>query len=247
VITLYPAIDLQGGLAVRLIQGDFAASTTFNEDPVAQAQLFADDGATALHVVDLDGAREGVPAQAPLVAEIANRFPGDVQLGGGLRTRAAIETAIATGVRRVVLGTVALEDRGLLEWAVRRLEDRLAVAIDAREGKVATHGWQQVSDVDATQVAADLVTTGVRTLIYTDIARDGTLSGPNLNALRRLADVAPPLRLVASGGISSLADLAALRALGLPNLSGVIVGRALYEGRFTVAEALTTLAGGADA
>ena len=129
-ITLYPAIDLQDGLAVRLVQGDFAASTTFNEDPVAQAQLFADDGATALHVVDLDGAREGVPAQAPLVAEIANRFPGDVQLGGGLRTKAAIETAVATGVHRIVLGTVALQDRELLEWAVRRLEDRLAVAID---------------------------------------------------------------------------------------------------------------------
>ncbi len=244
-ITLYPAIDLQDGLAVRLVQGDFAASTTFNEDPVAQAQLFADDGATALHVVDLDGAREGVPAQAPLVAEIANRFPGDVQLGGGLRTKAAIETAVATGVHRVVLGTVALQDRELLEWAVRRLEDRLAVAIDAREGKVATHGWTQVSDRDATHVAAELVGTGVRHLIYTDIIRDGTLSGPNLNALRRLSEVAPPLRLVASGGISSLADLIALRDLGLPNLSGVIVGRALYEGRFTIAEALAVLRGDA--
>jgi len=243
VITLFPAIDLQGGQAVRLVQGDFAASTTFNEDPVAQAQLFADGGATALHVVDLDGAREGVPAQAPLVAEIANRFPGEVQLGGGLRTRAAIETAIATGVHRIVLGTVALQDQELLEWAVRRLEDRLAVAIDARGGKVATHGWTQVSDRDATQVAAELVKTGVRRLIYTDIIRDGTLSGPNLNALRRLADIAPTLRLIASGGISSLADLQALSNLGLPNLAGVIVGRALYEGRFTVAQALEVLGG----
>jgi phosphoribosylformimino-5-aminoimidazole carboxamide ribotide isomerase len=243
VITLYPAIDLQGGVAVRLIQGDFAASMTFNEDPVAQAQLFADDGAIALHVVDLDGAREGEPAHAPLIAEIANRFPGAVQLGGGLRTRAAIETAMATGVDRVVLGTVALEDRSLLEWAVRRLEDRLAVSIDAREGKVATHGWTQVSDRDATAVAAELVNTGVRRLIYTDIARDGMLTGPNLNALRRLADAAPPLRLVASGGISSLGDLAALRTLGLPNLVGVIVGRALYEGCFTVGQALDELGG----
>lgn len=244
-ITLYPAIDLQAGQAVRLVQGDFDAVTTFHEDPVAQAQIFADGGATALHVVDLDGAREGVPAQAPLVAEIANRFPGDVQLGGGLRTRAAIETAVATGVHRIVLGTVALQDRELLEWAVRRLEDRLAVAIDAREGKVATHGWTQVSDRDATQVAAELVSTGVRHLIYTDIARDGTLSGPNLNALKRLSEAAPPLRLVASGGISSLADLVALRGLGLSNLSGVIVGRALYEGRFTVPEALAVLGGDA--
>ena len=244
-ITLYPAIDLQDGLAVRLVQGDFEASTTFNEDPVAQAQLFADDGATALHVVDLDGAREGAPVHAPLVAEIANRFAGDVQLGGGLRSKAAIETAVATGVHRVVLGTVALQDRELLEWAVGRLEDRLAVAIDAREGKVATHGWTQVSDQDATQVASALVSTGVRHLIYTDIGRDGMLTGPNLSALRRLSEAAPPLRLVASGGISSLADLVALRELGLPNLSGVIVGRALYEGRFTVAEALTALRGDA--
>jgi phosphoribosylformimino-5-aminoimidazole carboxamide ribotide isomerase len=142
-----------------------------------------------------------------------------------------------------VLGTVALQDRELLEWAVRRLEDRLAVAIDAREGKVATHGWTKVTDRDATEVAADLVNTGVRRLIYTDIIRDGTLNGPNLNALRRLSEVAPPLRLVASGGISSLRDLAALRNLGLPNLSGIIVGRALYEGRFTVAQALEVLGG----
>lgn len=240
-ITLYPAIDLQGGRAVRLVQGDFESPTTFNEDPVAQAQIFADDGATALHVVDLDGAREGVPAQAPLVAEIANRFPGTVQLGGGLRTRAAIETAVATGVHRVVLGTAALQDRELLEWAVRRLEDRLAIAIDAREGKVATHGWTQVSDRDARQVVSELVSTGVRHLIYTDIVRDGTLTGPNLSVLRRLSEAAPPLRLIASGGISSLADLVALRDLRLPNLSGVIVGRALYEGRFTVADALAVL------
>ncbi len=241
-ITLYPAIDLQGGRAVRLVQGDFEASTTFNEDPVAQAQIFADEGATWLHVVDLDGARDGVPAQAPLVAEIANRFPGAVQLGGGLRTRAAVETAVATGVWRVVLGTAALQDRELLEWAVRRLEDRLAIAIDAREGKVATHGWTKVSDRDAVQVATELVSTGVRHLIYTDIVRDGMLTGPNLNALRRLSDAAPPLQLVASGGISSLADLTALRDMKLANLSGVIVGRALYEGRFTIGEALAVLA-----
>lgn len=237
-ITLYPAIDLQGGRAVRLVQGDFAASTTFNDDPVAQAQAFADAGATALHVVDLDGARDGEPVHAPLVAEIANRFPGEVQLGGGLRTRAAIETAMATGVARVVLGTVALQDRELLEWAVNRLEGALAVAIDARGGKVATHGWTQVSEHDATAVAADLVKTGVRRLIYTDIGRDGMLSGPNINALRKVAEAAPPLRIVASGGIATLDDLFALRESGIPNLHGVIVGRALYDGRFTIDQAL---------
>jgi phosphoribosylformimino-5-aminoimidazole carboxamide ribotide isomerase len=242
-ITLFPAIDLQGGRAVRLVQGDFAASTIFNDDPVAQALQFSENGATALHVVDLDGAQEGTPVHAPLVAEIANRFPGDVQLGGGLRTKAAIETAVATGVRRLVLGTVALEDRSLLEWAVARLEDRLAVALDARDGKVATHGWTQVSNRDATDVATELVGTGVRCLIYTDIGRDGMLSGPNLGALRRVAEAAPPLRIVASGGIATREDLTALRKLDLPNLTGVIVGRALYEGRFTVPQALEALAG----
>jgi phosphoribosylformimino-5-aminoimidazole carboxamide ribotide isomerase len=242
-ITLYPAIDLQGGRAVRLVQGDFEASTTFNEHPVAQALQFAESGATALHVVDLDGAKEGTPVHAPLVAEIANRFPGDVQLGGGLRTKAAIETAVATGVRRLVLGTVALQDRALLEWTVARLEDRLAVSLDARDGKVATHGWTQVSDRDATAVAAELVGTGVRCLIYTDIGRDGMLAGPNLGALRRVAEAAPPLRIIASGGIATREDLTALRKLDLPNLTGVIVGRALYEGRFTVSEALEALAG----
>jgi phosphoribosylformimino-5-aminoimidazole carboxamide ribotide isomerase len=242
-ITLFPAIDLQGGKAVRLVQGDFAASTTFHEDPVAQAQAFADDGAGALHVVDLDGALNGEPVHAPLIAEIANRFPGEVQLGGGLRSRAAIETAMATGVKRVVLGTAALQDRGLLEWAVDRLEGGLAVAIDARDGMVATHGWTKVSDQEATAVASDLVKTGVRRLIYTDNGRDGMLTGPNIGALRRVAEAAPPLHIIASGGISSIDDLIALRESKIANLAGVIVGRALYDGRFTVRQALDALAG----
>ncbi len=242
-ITLYPAIDLQGGKAVRLLQGDFEASTTFNDDPVAQAMVFAEQGATALHVVDLDGAQQGAPVHAPLIAEIANRFPGEVQMGGGLRSKAAIETAMATGVERVVLGTAALRDRSLLEWAVDRLEGALAVGIDAREGMVATHGWTELTSMDANVLAADLVATGVRRIIYTDIGRDGMLSGPNLNSLRRVADAAPPLEIIASGGISSLDDLAALRASRIPNLMGVIVGRALYEPRFDVTEALTALGG----
>jgi phosphoribosylformimino-5-aminoimidazole carboxamide ribotide isomerase len=242
VIALYPAIDLQDGRAVRLVRGDFDRSTVFSEDPVAQARAFAAEGATALHVVDLDGAREGAPVHAPLVATIAAAFPGQLHLGGGLRSRAAIETAIATGAHRVVVGTAVLSDEELLRWAIGRLGDRLVVAVDARDGLVATHGWTQVSDRDALELAADLVRTGVRHLLYTDIGRDGTLQGPNLEALRRLAKAAPPLRLIASGGVSSLEDLRALRKLGLGNLSGVIVGRALYEGRFGVREALDTLA-----
>ena len=240
-ITLYPAIDLKGGQAVRLRQGDFDQSTVFSDDPVAQARAFAEQGAESLHVVDLDGAREGEPVHAALVASIAAAFPGTVHFGGGLRSRPAIETALATGADRLVVGTAVLEDRDLLDWAIDRLGDRLVVALDARQGKVATHGWTQVSDRNAVQVAEELISTGVRHLLYTDISRDGTLGGPNTRALRRLAKAVRPLDVIASGGISSLDDLRRLGELKLENLSGVIVGRALYEGRFTVTEALEQL------
>jgi phosphoribosylformimino-5-aminoimidazole carboxamide ribotide isomerase len=241
---LFPAIDLRDGRAVRLVQGDFDSVTVFNDDPVAQARLFAEQGATHLHVVDLDGALEGVPVHAPVVASIAAAFGGTVHYGGGMRSRAAIETAIATGIDRVVVGTAVLQDAELLRWAIDRLGDRLVVALDARDGKVATHGWTVTSDRDALTVAADLVSTGVRHLLYTDISRDGMLEGPNLQALRRLAAAAPPLGIIASGGISSLDDLRQLAQLGLENLNGVVVGRALYEQRFTVADALAVLRSG---
>lgn len=241
-ITLYPAIDLQGGRAVRLVQGDFQQSTVFNDDPVAQATAFADEGAVALHLVDLDGAREGEPAHAPVVASIAAQFPGVVQVGGGMRSRPSIETAVAIGADRVVVGTAVLQDRELLDWAIERLGAGLVVALDAREGMVATHGWTQVSDRRAVEVAEDLLNTGVRTLLYTDIARDGMLGGPNLSALADLARAVPPLRIIASGGIGSLTDLRRLREVDADNLVGVIVGRALYEDRFTVSEALRALA-----
>lgn len=241
-IELYPAIDLRDGAAVRLVQGDFERSTVFNEDPVAQAQAFAQEGATNLHVVDLDGALQGNPMHAPIIAQLAAAFPGTVQLGGGLRDQPAVETAIATGVDRVVVGTAVIEDEEFLRWATGRLGDRLVVALDARDGRVATHGWTQVSERTAVEVATELARTGVRHLLYTDIGRDGTLGGPNLEALRRLSNAAPPLTILASGGISSLDDLVALSQLRLPNIRGVIVGRALYEGRFSVADAIATLA-----
>jgi phosphoribosylformimino-5-aminoimidazole carboxamide ribotide isomerase len=244
VITLYPAIDLQGGQAVRLRQGDFAQTTVFSDDPIDQAKRFADEGAESLHVVDLDGARAGEPVHAALVASIAAAFPGTVHLGGGLRSRAAIETALATGVDRVVVGTAVVDDADLLGWAIDRLGDGLVVALDARQGKVATHGWTQVTDRDAVEVATGLVNMGVRRLAYTDIGRDGTLGGPNIAAMKRLSEAAPPLRLIASGGISSLDDLARLRDLDVANLDGIIVGRALYEGRFSVSEALDVLKAG---
>lgn len=240
-IELYPAIDLRDGAAVRLVQGDFARSTTFNEDPVAQAREFAREGATHLHVVDLDGALNGTSVHAPIVAQLAAAFPGTVELGGGLRDRASVETAIATGVTRVVVGTAVLEDDEFVRWATGRLGDRLVVSLDARDGKVATHGWTKVSDRLAVDVAAELAQTGVRHLLYTDIGRDGTLGGPNLAALKKVAQAAPPLSILASGGIASLDDLRALAEMRVPNIRGVIVGRALYEGRFGVADALAAL------
>ncbi len=238
---LFPAIDLHNGRAVRLVQGDFDNVLVFNEDPVAQARHFAEQGATHLHVVDLDGAREGGPVHAAIVASIAAAFDGTVHYGGGMRSRAAIETAIATGIDRVVVGTAVLQDEELLRWAIDRLGDQLVVSLDARDGMVATHGWTVTSDRDAMVVAADLVTTGVRHLLYTDISRDGMLEGPNLIALRRLSAAAPPLGIIASGGVSSLNDLRQLAQLDLDNITGVIVGRALYDERFTVAQALAVL------
>jgi phosphoribosylformimino-5-aminoimidazole carboxamide ribotide isomerase len=208
---------------------------------VAQAREFAREGATHLHVVDLDGALNGTPVHAPIVAQLAAAFPGTVELGGGLRDRASVETAIATGVTRVVVGTAVLEDDEFVRWATGRLGDRLVVSLDARDGKVATHGWTKVSDRLAVDVAAELAQTGVRHLLYTDIGRDGTLGGPNLAALKKVAQAAPPLSILASGGISSLDDLRALAEMRVPNIRGVIVGRALYEGRFGVADALAVL------
>ncbi|MCB0881637.1 MAG: 1-(5-phosphoribosyl)-5-[(5-phosphoribosylamino)methylideneamino]imidazole-4-carboxamide isomerase [Thermoleophilia bacterium] len=238
---LYPAIDIKDGQAVRLVQGDFAQDTVFSADPVSQARAFAQEGATHLHVVDLDGAKSGEPVHAPLVASIVAAFGGVVHLGGGLRSRASIETAVAAGARRAVVGTAALQDPELLRWAIQRLGDGLVVALDARDGKVATHGWTQVSDEDAEAVAERLVSLGVRHLLYTDISRDGMLEGPNLPALRRLCAAAPPISVIASGGIARLDDLRHLASLGMPNLAGVIVGSALYRGRFTVADALAEL------
>ena len=236
VITLFPAIDLQDGRAVRLVQGDFAKVTVFNEDPVEQARAFHAGGAQAIHVVDLDGARTGSPTHAPTVAAIAAAFPGLVQLGGGLRSRAAIETAVATGARRIVVGTAVIEDQELLRWAVSRLGDQLVVALDAREGKVATHGWTRISDTDAVEVATGLMRTGVRHLLYTDIARDGMMQGVNVPATVAMAQ-ASRIPVIASGGITDLDDIRGLLAQAHTGICGAITGRAIYEGTLDVAEA----------
>jgi len=238
---LYPAIDLRDGKCVRLYQGDYAKETVYADDPVEQARTFVAAGATWIHVVDLDAARTGDPVNRSVIAEIACAIDVPVQTGGGIRDEAAVEALLEAGVRRVVLGTAALEQPAL----VRRLATRypVAVGLDARGREVAVRGWEKGSGRDLLDVAAEFADAGVEALVVTEIARDGTLAGPDLMGLAEMLD-ATALPVIASGGVGSLADLEALAGLVASGrtLSGAIVGRAVYEGAFTVAEALAALA-----
>jgi phosphoribosylformimino-5-aminoimidazole carboxamide ribotide isomerase len=223
-----PAIDLREGRCVRLLQGDFARETVYGDDPVQMALRWQEAGASLLHVVDLDGARAGRPVQAATVAAIAAALAIPVQLGGGMRTLEQIACALDGGVSRVVLGTAAIEDRGLLAAALDRWgAERIVLGIDARDGMVATRGWLETTAVRATDLARDLAALGLRRVIYTDIGRDGTLHEPNYAALRELA-AAGDFAVIASGGVARREHLAALAAL--PGVEAAIVGRALYTG-----------------
>lgn len=232
-----PAIDIRNGRCVRLFQGDFANETVYAEDPVAVALAWERAGARWLHVVDLDGAAGESGSNLPIVRAIANAVRLPVQLGGGLRSRESLQAAFAAGVQRVVLGTAALEDRDLLQWAAAVYDGRLAVGIDARGGLVATRGWRETSQVPALHLARDMVALGVRRLIFTDIGRDGTLAGPNFAAMAEMV-AAVPVPVIASGGVASLDHLLRLAELGV---EATIVGRALYVGQVDLAEALRAL------
>jgi phosphoribosylformimino-5-aminoimidazole carboxamide ribotide isomerase len=224
-----PAIDLRGGRCVRLVQGDFARETVYGDDPLAIARHWQAQGAPYLHLVDLDGAREGSPAQAALLAEIARALDIPAQAGGGLRSLDDIAAALDTGLARVVLGTIALEVPRLLAAALDRWgAERIVAGLDARDGLVATHGWRATSTTRAVDLARELVALGVRRVLYTDIARDGTLTSPNYAALRDLASLGDDLVILASGGVASREHLAALAAI--PGVEAAIVGRALYTG-----------------
>lgn len=235
---LIPAIDIRGGAAVRLEQGDFARETRFDADPLDAARRWAEQGARALHVVDLDGARQGRPANLPDVARICAELDLPVQLGGGLRDAEAVEAAFTAGVERVVLGTAALEDPALVESLAGEHGERIAVGADARGGRVAVAGWEREAKITVGELIADLASRGVRRFVFTPVEVDGTLEGPGVDALREAARRAAEagVELIYSGGIGTLEHLRALAALALPALNGVIVGRALYEGRFSVAE-----------
>ncbi len=236
---LYPAIDLKDGQAVRLLQGEMDQATVFNDDPAAQARAFVDAGCDWLHLVDLNGAFAGKPVNADAVDAILAACPVPAQLGGGIRDMKTIEAWIDKGLARVILGTVAVENPDLVREAARTFPGKVAVGIDARDGKVATKGWAEETDVDATDLARQFEDAGVAAIIYTDINRDGAMQGPNVEATAALAR-AVSIPVIASGGVSSIADLIALRDCGA-DLNGAISGRALYDGAIDLAEALRTL------
>ena len=237
---IIPAIDLLDGACVRLHQGDYDQVTRFSEDPVAQALSWQSQGATRLHLVDLDGAKRGEPINDAAVRAITAALDIPVQLGGGVRSLERAEELIACGLDRVILGTVAIEQPELVQELAQRHPGRIVVGIDANDGRVATRGWIEQSDVLATDLAQQFSAAGIAAIISTDIATDGTLAGPNLEALRTMAQCSA-VPVIASGGIGCMADLLALLPLEPLGVSGVIVGRALYDGRVALGEAIAAI------
>lgn len=236
---VWPAIDLRGGKCVRLQQGDYNQETVFGEDPVGMARLFVSEGAEYLHLVDLDGAREGRPVNLPAIRGIVEAVGIPCELGGGVRDEKTIRLLLELGLARLVVGTKALREPEWFRQMCRRYPQRLALGLDARDGHVATDGWLATSDMPATDLARQFADEPLAALIYTDIATDGMLGGPNLTALRQMRG-AVNLPLIASGGVTRAQDIAALA--GIP-VAGCIIGRALYEGRLTIADALAAARG----
>ncbi len=241
---LYPAIDLKEGRCVRLVRGEMETATVFNADPVAQATAFAEAGFRWLHIVDLDGAFAGRSVNAEAVEAIRKAVPLKIQLGGGIRDRAAIDRWFALGIDRVVLGTAAVRDPALVRAAALQNPEGIAVAIDVREGRVAIEGWAEKTTVDAVELARSLAGSGIAAIVHTDIARDGALTGVNVLSVRAFARHAR-LPVIASGGVASLQDLASLKRYEEDGIAGVICGRALYDGRIDWAAALRLFSTGA--
>lgn len=230
---IFPAIDIRGGRCVRLIQGDYAQESVYG-DPVQMAEKWAQEGGQYLHVIDLDGARSGVTFNLPVIQAILEKVQVPVQLGGGIRSLTDLETVFDAGVSRAILGSAALKDPVFLETAVQKYSDKVAVSVDARDGMVATDGWTETSNQSALEFVRHLESLGVKTIIYTDIAKDGMLAGPNLEELRQINE-AVSIDVIAAGGVTSLADLEALNELGL---YGAIIGKALYTGDINLIRAL---------
>ncbi|MGI8731180.1 MAG: 1-(5-phosphoribosyl)-5-[(5-phosphoribosylamino)methylideneamino]imidazole-4-carboxamide isomerase [Solirubrobacteraceae bacterium] len=237
---LYPAIDIAGGRAVRLVQGDFDAETVYDDDPFAAAGGWVDAGARYLHVVDLDGARTGSPQNLHQLERIAGELGVPVQYGGGLRSVAAVRDAFSAGAARVILGTAAFTEPEFLDEVIAEFAERTVVSVDTRGGFVATAGWTQKTTLAAVDVIVAMQDRGVRAFVFTNVDKDGMLEGPDLVEVRRVAEVVRG-RFMYSGGIGRREDLSALAALRQVNLAGVIVGKALYERRFTIAEGQAAL------
>ena len=237
-----PAIDLLGGHCVRLYQGDYAQSQVFNENPLEVALQWQNEGATRLHLVDLDGAKEGKPVNVDVIEKIVATLSIPVQVGGGLRDRTSIETLLNIGVDRAIVGTVAVENPSLVQQWCEAFPQRIAIGIDARNGKVATKGWLETSEVEATNLAKQ-ISPQAAAIIYTDIHRDGTLVGPNLDALREIANVTD-IPIIASGGISSLTDILSLLSLEPSGVKSVIIGKAIYTGKVDLGEAIKAVGNG---
>jgi phosphoribosylformimino-5-aminoimidazole carboxamide ribotide isomerase len=241
-VILYPAIDIRGGQAVRLLQGDYARETAYDADPADAARRWATEGAEFLHVVDLDGARAGEPRNLDAVRRIAAAVDCPIQVGGGLRDEGSAAALLAAGAERVVIGTAALRDPGFLDRVLAEHGDRVVVSVDAKQGQVALQGWTEASEKGAVEAIAELGSRGVARFLCTAIEVDGTMEGPALGELGEIT-AATEARVIASGGVGALGDLEALAELGsrAPNLEGAIVGRALYEHRFSVADGIAAL------
>jgi phosphoribosylformimino-5-aminoimidazole carboxamide ribotide isomerase len=236
-LILFPAIDIKDGVCVRLEQGDMARATVFNRDPAAQAQTFVTEGFEYLHIVDLDAAFAGRPVNVRAVERILESIPLPVQLGGGLRDMGAISSWLEKGVDRAIIGTAAVRDPSLVREAARAFPGRIAVGLDARDGKVAVQGWAETSELTALEIAQRFEDAGVAAIIYTDISRDGLLKGLNLDATIALAE-AVAIPVIASGGLASLDDIRLMLEPRAARLAGAIAGRAIYDGRLNASEAL---------
>ncbi|SDZ34641.1 phosphoribosylformimino-5-aminoimidazole carboxamide ribotide isomerase [Evansella caseinilytica] len=244
--TLYPAIDIRGGKCVRLIQGDYNKETVYGESPLDMAESFVNQGADWVHLVDLDGAKQGYPVNRDIILQAAAQLSAQVQVGGGIRTKEAVERYLTNGVARVILGSSAIADPKFVKDMLRAYGGRrIAVGIDARDGYVATHGWLQTSSVKAEELALELVDHGAEIFIMTDISRDGMLAGPNVEAIAALGRVTGK-EVIASGGVSNLTDVRQLHARVNDGIAGAIIGKAIYTGRISLQEALLEVNGNAD-
>ncbi|RAK19975.1 1-(5-phosphoribosyl)-5-[(5-phosphoribosylamino)methylideneamino] imidazole-4-carboxamide isomerase [Anoxybacillus vitaminiphilus] len=240
--TIYPAIDMRGGKCVRLLQGDYNKETVYGDSPFDMAKLFAEQGAEWIHMVDLDGAKEGKRVNDRFVLEVAKKLNVKVQIGGGIRTEEDVSYYLENGVDRVILGSAAISNPLFVKEMLAKYGSRIAIGIDAKDGFVATEGWLNTSTVKATDLGKELAAAGAETFIFTDIATDGMLSGPNVQAVAEMARVTGK-NVIASGGVSSLEDLKLLKKFAENGVIGAIVGKALYTKQFTVAEALKEVAG----